>query len=48
MNLLIMQTSPASRQLFPLRSKYFPQHRVLKHTRVALRNKLFIFMGKSC
>jgi hypothetical protein len=26
-----MQSSPASRQLLPLRSKYSPQHPVLKH-----------------
>jgi hypothetical protein len=27
----IMQSSPASRPLIPLRSKYSPQHPVLKH-----------------
>jgi hypothetical protein len=31
MKLLIMQSSPASRHFLPLRSKYSPQHPVLKH-----------------
>jgi hypothetical protein len=30
MKLLIMQSSPASRHFLPLRSKYSPQHPVLK------------------
>jgi hypothetical protein len=28
-----MQSSPVSRHFLPLRSKYFPQYRVLKHRR---------------
>jgi hypothetical protein len=31
MQLLIMQLSPASRHVISLRSKYSPQHPVLKH-----------------
>jgi hypothetical protein len=30
MKLLIMQFRPASRYIIPLRSKYYPQHPVLK------------------
>jgi len=32
MKLLITQSSPISRHFLPLRSKYSPQHPVLKHT----------------
>jgi hypothetical protein len=31
MKLLIMQISPTARHFIPLRSKYSPQHPVLKH-----------------
>jgi hypothetical protein len=34
--LLVMQFSPFSRHLFPLRSKYPPQHPVLKHPQYVL------------
>jgi hypothetical protein len=31
MKFLIMQSSPASHHFFPLRSRYSPQHPILKH-----------------
>jgi hypothetical protein len=36
MKLLVMQFSPPSRLSIPLRSKYFPQHPVLKHPQFML------------
>jgi hypothetical protein len=36
MKLLIMQFSPTSCHFIPLRSKYCPQHPVLKHPQVCL------------
>jgi hypothetical protein len=36
MKLLIMQSSPASRHFLPLRSKYSPQHPVLRYPQPVL------------
>jgi hypothetical protein len=36
MKLFIMQSSPASSHFLPLRSKYFLQHTVLKHSHYVL------------
>jgi hypothetical protein len=36
MKLLVMQSPPASHHFLPLRSKYPPQHPVLKHSQSML------------
>jgi hypothetical protein len=48
MKLLIMQLSPTSYHFIPLRSKYFPQHPVLKHPdRSTQVRNLFVAVGNA-